>query len=58
VPLTAVIVALGVYPNFVVDRTEKDVARSIVKARDAGAQAAARSERGNLALPVLAEEVP
>jgi hypothetical protein len=42
----------------VVDRTEKDVARSIVKARDAGAQAAARSERGNLALPVLAEEAP
>jgi NADH-quinone oxidoreductase subunit M len=58
VPLTAVIVALGVYPNFVVDRTERDVARSIVKARDAGAQAAARSERGNLALPVLAEEAP
>jgi NADH-quinone oxidoreductase subunit M len=57
-PLTAVIVALGVYPNFVVDRTERDVARSIVKARDAGAQAAARSERGNLALPVLAEEAP
>jgi NADH-quinone oxidoreductase subunit M len=56
VPLAAVIVALGVYPNFVVDRTERDVARSIAKARDAGAQAAAPSQRGNLPLRVLAED--
>ena len=33
VPLVAVIVALGVYPNFVVDRTEKDVAKSIAAAK-------------------------
>jgi len=32
VPLVAVIVALGVYPHFVVDRTERDVAKSIAKA--------------------------
>jgi NADH:ubiquinone oxidoreductase subunit 4 (subunit M) len=36
-PLVAVIVALGVYPHFVVDRTEKDTATSIAKARQAGA---------------------
>jgi NADH:ubiquinone oxidoreductase subunit 4 (subunit M) len=33
VPLAAVIVALGVYPHFVVDRTEKDVAKSIEAAK-------------------------
>jgi NADH:ubiquinone oxidoreductase subunit 4 (subunit M) len=31
-PLVAVIVALGVYPQFVVDRTEKDTQRSITAA--------------------------
>ena len=40
VPLVAVIVALGVYPNFVVERTEKDTRASIAKARQAGAQQA------------------
>ena len=39
-PLVAVIVALGVYPNFVVERTEKDTRASIAKARLAGAQQA------------------
>jgi NADH:ubiquinone oxidoreductase subunit 4 (subunit M) len=33
VPLVAVIVAVGVYPNFVVDRTEKDVAKNIAPAK-------------------------
>jgi NADH:ubiquinone oxidoreductase subunit 4 (subunit M) len=32
-PLVAVIVALGVYPHFVVERTEKDVAKSIAAAK-------------------------
>jgi NADH-quinone oxidoreductase subunit M len=32
-PLVAVIVALGLYPHFVVDRTENDTARSIAKAQ-------------------------
>jgi NADH-quinone oxidoreductase subunit M len=36
VPLVAVIVALGVYPNFVVHRTERDTTKSIAKARQAG----------------------
>jgi NADH-quinone oxidoreductase subunit M len=40
VPLVAVIVAVGVYPNFVVHRTEKDVAKSIAPARPAAAQQA------------------
>ena len=40
VPLVAVIVALGVYPNFVVERTEKDTRASIAKPRLAGAQQA------------------
>jgi NADH-quinone oxidoreductase subunit M len=39
-PLVAVIVALGVYPHFVVHRTEKDVATSIAKAKQAGAATA------------------
>ena len=33
VPLMAVIVALGVYPHFVVERTESDVAKSIEAAQ-------------------------
>jgi NADH-quinone oxidoreductase subunit M len=37
VPLTAVIVALGLYPHFVVDRTEKDVAKSIEAAQSSPA---------------------
>jgi NADH-quinone oxidoreductase subunit M len=41
VPLVAVIVALGVYPHFVVHRSERDVAQSIAKAKQAGAQTAA-----------------
>ena len=36
VPLVAVIVALGVYPNFVVHRTEKDTTASIAKVSHAG----------------------
>jgi NADH-quinone oxidoreductase subunit M len=35
-PLVAIVVALGVYPHFVVDRTERDTAQAIAKARDAG----------------------
>jgi NADH-quinone oxidoreductase subunit M len=35
-PLVAIVVALGVYPHFVVDRTEQDTATSIAEARQAG----------------------
>jgi NADH-quinone oxidoreductase subunit M len=41
-PLVAVIVALGVYPNFVVDRTEDATTASIQEARGAGQQVVAR----------------
>jgi NADH-quinone oxidoreductase subunit M len=41
-PLVAVIVALGVYPHFVVDRTEPATTSSIEEARDAGREVAAR----------------
>jgi NADH-quinone oxidoreductase subunit M len=41
-PLVAVIVALGVYPNFVVHRTEKATTAAIAEASDSGAQVAAR----------------
>jgi NADH-quinone oxidoreductase subunit M len=43
-PLVAIVVALGVYPHFVVHRTEKDAVKSIAEARQAGGtqQAAAR----------------
>jgi NADH:ubiquinone oxidoreductase subunit 4 (subunit M) len=40
-PLVAVIVALGVYPHFVVHRTEKDTAQSIAKAKQSAAPTAA-----------------
>jgi NADH-quinone oxidoreductase subunit M len=44
-PLVAVIVALGVYPHFVVHRTERDTGQAIAKARQAsGAQSAAIPE--------------
>ena len=39
VPLVAVVVALGLYPNFVVHRTERDTGQAIAKARQAGAPA-------------------
>jgi NADH-quinone oxidoreductase subunit M len=44
VPLVAVIVALGVYPHFVVDRTERDTTDVIAEARQVsgGEQAAVR----------------
>jgi NADH-quinone oxidoreductase subunit M len=32
-PLVAVVVALGVYPHFVVDRTESDTSQAIAKTR-------------------------
>jgi NADH-quinone oxidoreductase subunit M len=35
-PLTAVVIALGVYPHFVVHRTEQDTKRAIAEARQAG----------------------
>jgi NADH:ubiquinone oxidoreductase subunit 4 (subunit M) len=41
-PLVAVIVALGVYPNFVVHRTEKATKAAIVEAAAAGRQVAVR----------------
>jgi NADH-quinone oxidoreductase subunit M len=41
-PLVAVIVALGVYPNFVVHRTEKATTAAIAEASDSGAQVASR----------------
>jgi NADH-quinone oxidoreductase subunit M len=42
VPLAAVIVALGVYPNFVVHRTQKATTASIQEARGFGQQVAER----------------
>jgi NADH-quinone oxidoreductase subunit M len=39
VPLVAVVVALGLYPHFVVHRTEQDTGDAIAKARQAGAPA-------------------
>jgi NADH:ubiquinone oxidoreductase subunit 4 (subunit M) len=41
-PLVAVIVALGIYPNFVVHRTEKATTAAIAEASDSGAQVASR----------------
>ena len=41
-PLVAVILALGLYPHFVVDRTERATASAIQGARDAGQQVVAR----------------
>jgi NADH-quinone oxidoreductase subunit M len=38
-PLVAVIVALGVYPNFVVERTERSTVEQIQAARAVGTQA-------------------
>jgi NADH-quinone oxidoreductase subunit M len=42
VPLVAVIVALGVYPNFVVDRTERATTASIEEARNVSQAVASR----------------
>jgi NADH-quinone oxidoreductase subunit M len=41
-PLVAVIVALGVYPHFVVHRTEKATAAAIAEAHGAGQEVAER----------------
>jgi NADH-quinone oxidoreductase subunit M len=41
-PLVAVIVALGVYPNFVTHRTEQATATAIAEAADAGQEVARR----------------
>ena len=41
-PLVAVIVALGVYPNFVTHRTEKDTTAAIQAARGVSQELAAR----------------
>jgi NADH-quinone oxidoreductase subunit M len=41
-PLVAVIVALGVYPHFVVDRTERATTASIEEARSVGQEVASR----------------
>jgi NADH:ubiquinone oxidoreductase subunit 4 (subunit M) len=35
-PLVAIVVALGLYPNFVVHRTERDTTQAIAEARQAG----------------------
>jgi NADH:ubiquinone oxidoreductase subunit 4 (subunit M) len=35
-PLVAVVVALGVYPHFVLHRTEQDTKQAIAEARQAG----------------------
>jgi NADH-quinone oxidoreductase subunit M len=45
VPLVAVVVALGLYPHFVVHRTERDTTDAIAKARQAGAPAEVSSIR-------------
>ncbi len=45
VPLVAVVVALGLYPHFVVHRTERDTVDAIAKARQAGAPAEVSSIR-------------
>jgi NADH-quinone oxidoreductase subunit M len=45
VPLVAVVVALGLYPQFVVHRTERDTFHSIAKARQVGAPAEVSSIR-------------
>jgi NADH-quinone oxidoreductase subunit M len=41
-PLVAVIVALGVYPNFVVHRTEQATSAAIAEANGAGQEVAGR----------------
>jgi NADH-quinone oxidoreductase subunit M len=35
VPLVAIVIALGLYPHFVVDRTERDTGQAIAEVRDA-----------------------
>jgi NADH:ubiquinone oxidoreductase subunit 4 (subunit M) len=45
VPLVAVVVALGLYPQFVVHRTERDTGHAIAKARQVGAPAEVSSIR-------------
>jgi NADH:ubiquinone oxidoreductase subunit 4 (subunit M) len=35
-PLVAVVIALGVYPHFVVHRTERDTTQAIAEARGGG----------------------
>src|SRR4029079_2255038 len=45
VPLVAVVVALGLYPHFVVHRTERDTGDAIAKASQAGAPAELSSIR-------------
>jgi NADH-quinone oxidoreductase subunit M len=42
-PLVAIVIALGVYPHFVVDRTERDTTRAIAEA--SGARQAAAADR-------------
>jgi NADH-quinone oxidoreductase subunit M len=42
VPLVAVVVALGLYPNFVVQRTERATTAAIEQARDVGQAVAQR----------------
>ena len=41
-PLVAIVIALGVYPNFVVERTERDTGRAIAEAREAAARSPSR----------------
>jgi NADH:ubiquinone oxidoreductase subunit 4 (subunit M) len=41
-PLVAVVVALGVYPNFVVERTEGATTAAIEQARSVGQEVAER----------------
>jgi NADH-quinone oxidoreductase subunit M len=60
VPLVAVVVALGLYPNFVVERTERATTASIrcaVEVADRG-ESVPTAQRGNLSAPLLAEEIP
>ena len=51
VPLVAVVIALGLYPNFVVHRTEKATTGAIAEARVAGTAQAAGATQEVSAIP-------
>jgi NADH-quinone oxidoreductase subunit M len=57
-PLVAVIVALGVYPHFVVERTEGATTAAIRCAAEVGEGAQRVQADGNLAAPLLAQRRP
>jgi NADH-quinone oxidoreductase subunit M len=56
-PLVAVIVALGVYPNFVVDRTQATTVRKIQPARAVARELQARAAAGELQARAAAGEL-